>query len=107
MDELNIYLRIQDPDFEFRINDIMNLGAVMLITEGNPGALSVMSELYRTYQTYEIIEFVNKIWIRKITGSRLWYIYKNECICNISELLSKDLSPFTNEYFWDNFEKYF
>ncbi len=106
MDECSIYSRILKNDFVFKIDDVENIEVLTLITEGNPGSVTVMLELYRTYQSDIILEFLNKIWNHKITGARLWYIYKNECNHNISELLSKDLTYFTKEYFHEKFERY-
>lgn len=106
MDELSIHLRIQKDDCVFKIDDVENIEVLSLITEGNPGSITVMLELYKTHQGEEVAVFLNKIWKHKITGARLWYIYKNECSHSITELLSKDLTPFTNHYFYEKFEKY-
>lgn len=103
MNELNIHL---DTSFEFTIEDIDNISIFSIITKGNPGSTSVMLEIYKTQQDEDILTFLNKIWKQQIIGARLWYIYKNECNRTIQELLSKDLSPFTNEYFYEKFEKY-
>lgn len=106
MDELNIFSRIEREDFEFKITDINMIEIVSIITQGNPGSIRVMVEIYKTHDKNTILIFLNKIWKLKIIGSRLWYIYKNECNKNVNELLSKDLTPFTKEYFYHNFEKY-
>jgi hypothetical protein len=106
MDELNIYSRIKNDDFEFKIMDINKIDILSILTGGNPGSVRVMLEIYKTYQEEEICVFINKIWKKQIIGTRLWYIYKNECNHNISQLLSKDLTPFTKEYFYEKFEKY-
>ena len=106
MDKFNIYLKIQQDNFEFEIEDIENIAIFTLITEGNPGSVKVMLELYRTRQSDEIAVFLNKIWRKKIIGARLWYIYKNECNNDISHILTKDLTPFTDDYFYEKFEKY-
>ena len=65
-----------------------------------------MLGVYKTNDQNKILIFLNKIWKQKILGSRLWFIYKNECNKNVDELLSKDLTPFTNDYFYHKFEKY-
>ena len=106
MDELNIYSRIEGDNFEFKIMDISKIETLGILTGGNPGAVSVMLEIYKTYQEEEICVFINKIWKQQIIGARLWYIFKNECNLNISQLLSKDLTSFTKEYFHEKFEKY-
>lgn len=103
MNDYSIYSRIQKDDFVFKIDDVENIIILSLITEGNPGSVTVMLELYRTRQSDEIVLFLNKIWKQKITGSRLWYIYKNECNQNAEELLSKDLSPFDDKYFYEKY----
>ena len=43
---------------------------------------------------------------KNIVGTRLWYIYKNEAKLNINNLLSINLNQFTNEYFFNKFEKF-
>ncbi len=106
MDELNIYSRIENDDFEFKIIDISKIETLGILTGGNPGSVSVMLEIYKTYQEEEICVFINKIWKQQIIGARLWYIYKNECNRNIEELLSKDLTQFDNHYFYEKFERY-
>lgn len=101
------YLRMQsDSNFQFKIEDIQNVEVFSIITEGNPGSVTVMLEIYKTQQDADILTFINKIWKQKITGARLWYIYKNECNRNMEELLSKDLTPFDNDYFYEKLERY-
>ena len=76
------------------------------ITEGNPGAHTVMHQLMTSNYDHEFLtEFYKKLIDNKITGSRLWYIYKNECSYNINELIFKDLTPFTDSYFYEKFER--
>lgn len=106
MDALSIYSRIEKDDFAFKLEDIQTLQVLKIITSGNPGSVTVMLEIYKTQQDEDIVLFLNKLWKQKIIGARLWYIYKNECNQNIIELLSKDLTPFTDNYFYENFEKY-
>jgi hypothetical protein len=106
MDELSIYSQIEKYDFVFKIEDIKNIHVLKIITEGNPGSVTVMLQIYKTQQDHDILLFINKIWKQKIIGARLWYIYKNECNLNIDELLSKDLMIFTDDYFYEKFEKY-
>jgi len=106
MDELSIHLRIEQDDFAFTIEDIQNIQTFTIITNGNPGAVSIMLDIYKTYQDEDIVIFLNKIWKQQITGTRLWYIYKNEFNKNIEDLLSNDLTRFTNDYFYEKFEKY-
>lgn len=78
---------------------------------GNPGAYKVIDELFKTFKLdhtkYDLImNFIKNILNRDIVGARLWYIYKNEAKFNINELLNSNLDLFTNEYFYDKFEKY-
>ena len=56
------------------------------------------------YEPEFLYEFYKKLIDNKITGSRLWYIYKNECFKDIDELISKDLTPFTDSYFYEKFD---
>lgn len=105
MNELNIHL-MSDLDNNFLFNE-KNIETISIITEGNPGTISIMLEICKTQKKDDIVAFINKIWKQNIKGARLWYIYKNECNHNIVELLSKDLSKFNDDYFYENFEKYF
>ena len=106
MDELSIYSRIENDDFAFNIEDIQKIQSFSIITKGNPGSVAIMLDIYKTQQDEDIVIFLNKIWKQKIIGPRLWYIYKNEFNQNIQELLSKDLTQFTNDYFYEKFEKF-
>ncbi len=106
MDKSSIYSQIYEDDFEFKIDNIQSLEVLSLITKGNPGSVTVMLEIYKTQQNEDIAIFLNKIWKHKIVGARLWYIYKNECNYSITELLSKDLTLFTDDYFYEKFEKF-
>jgi hypothetical protein len=106
MDPLNIFNRIEEDDFEFILSDIDKIETFTIITQGNPGCVTVMLEIYKNELPNKILTFLNKIWKQQIIGARLWYIYKNEFNHNIEDLLSKDLSQFTAEYFKERFEKY-
>jgi len=102
-DNINIYL-MDELNIDF--TNIHNIEIFYIITKGNPGALTVLMEIYKQNNDGEILAFLHNIWKHQIIGTRLWYIYKNECNLNIQDLLSKDLTPFTNEYFYEKFEKY-
>lgn len=91
---------------EWKIGDINNVEMFYTITEGNPGSTKILFEIYKLYHDEEIIMFVNKLLNKRITGARLWYIYKNECCFSIQQLISKDLTQYTDEYFYDKFERY-
>jgi hypothetical protein len=106
MDKSSIYSQTENNDIVFKIEDVQNIQVFKIITGGNPGSVTIMTEIYKTQQDEDILIFINKILKQNITGARLWYIYKNECNLNIHELLSKDLTPFTDDYFYDKFEKY-
>lgn len=106
MNNSSIYMPNLEDKIEFTSNNIQSLQTLSLITNGNPGSVTVMLELYRTHEDDEILLFLNKIWKHKILGARLWYIYKNECKYNIKHLLSKDLTLFTDDYFYEKFEKF-
>ena len=77
-----------------------------LLSKGNPGRCMVIMKLIEDIDTEILIDFFNKIIDRDIIGARLWYIYKNECNMNINELINKDLTLFTDNYFYEKFEKY-
>ena len=106
MDPLNIFNRIEEDDFEFILSDIDKIENFTIITQGNPGCVTVMLEIYKNELPNNILIFLNKIWKKQIIGARLWYIYKNEFNRNIENLLSKDLSQYTSEYFKERFERY-
>lgn len=79
--------------------------------DGNPGAYTVVSKLYQLIEEDHImynnvIGFIQKLLHNKITGTRLWYVYKNESNFDIRGLIKLNLEEFTNEYFFEKFEKY-
>lgn len=86
--------------------NIENFEIFRILSQNNPGACSVIFELIKKIEHRELSIFFNKIIINNILGTRLWYIYKNECNMNINELIEKDLTPFTDTYFYEKFEKY-
>ena len=79
-----------------------------LIVQGNPGCLTVILKILNSenLDSKRVMLFFDKIFEKHIFGSRLWYIYKNECNQNINELVYKDLTQFTDEYFYEKFEKF-
>jgi hypothetical protein len=106
MNESNIYKRYLNPDFEIKVDELNNSDVLTILTECNPGANRVVLELYKIEDNTLILDFINKLFKQNITGARLWYIYKNECNQRILDLLSVDLTMFTNEYFYKKFERY-
>jgi len=83
-----------------------NFELFRVLSKGNPGACSVLMELIENVDNKILDNFLYKILDKEILGSRLWYIYKNECNRNINELINKDLTLFTDDYFYEKFEKY-
>ena len=77
-----------------------------VLSGGNPGACNVLFELLENIDSKNLDDFFVKILNKEIVGSRLWYIYKNECNNNINELIDKDLTQFNDAYFYEKFEKY-
>jgi len=82
------------------------------LDQGNPGAYKVISKLFAIMKSDQtkyniIIKLINNLIIKNIVGARLWYIYKNEAKLNINNLLDINLDNFTDEYFYNKFEKYF
>lgn len=79
-----------------------------ILSDGNPGATSILSQFIKQNENDidSLKHFLKKIYKSQIIGSRLWYIYKNECNKDINELINKDLTPFTNKYFYEKLEKY-
>jgi hypothetical protein len=103
MKENNLMNRINEEqdNFEFRVEDLDmdNSQTLFLLSEGNPGTHKVLIALSNQFDATIIRPFYNNIWQRKLLGFRLWYLYKNVCCQNLTELLSLDLTPFTDEFF--------
>jgi len=79
--------------------------------QGNPGAYTVIAKLYNLVEIDSsnntiVSNFIRDALINNISGSRLWYIFKNEANNDINTLISLNLSLFTDEYFYEKFEKY-
>jgi len=83
-----------------------NLTIFCLLSNGNPGACIVLANLLNDIDSPMLVQFLKKLWTKKIIGVRLWYIYKNECSQDIQQFITKDLEPFDDEYFYEKFEKY-
>lgn len=84
-----------------------NLPLFCLLSKGNPGACMVLISLFKEIEDIDILKaFLKKVWNLNIIGDRLWYIYKNECSENITQLINKELELFTSEYFYEKYEKY-
>lgn len=84
---------------------------MLALGEGNPGAYTVVSKLFEIIESDEtkhdmIMNLIEDLMNKKIVGARLWYIYKNEAKLNINNLLTINLEQFTDEYFYNKFEKY-
>lgn len=93
--------------------DNINSCTLSVLGNRNPGALNVAGELMSSLKNKtdsnlrkSTIEFILKLLDKNITGSRLWYIYKNEANCDINKLLELNLYLFTTEYFYEAYEKY-
>lgn len=77
----------------------------------NPGAFTVVNKLFEVIdnnnlKTDLVMKFINKLLIKDIVGERLWYIYKHEAKLDIDKLLDLTLDSYTNDYFYNKFEKY-
>ena len=99
----------------FTIEELLQFSDSKLIMlalgEGNPGAYKVVVELFKVVELDEtknelIISLIKQLMSKNIVGARLWYIYKNEAKLNITNLLNISLDQFTDEYFYEKFEKY-
>jgi prolipoprotein diacylglyceryltransferase len=86
--------------------NIQDFEIFCILSGRNPGACSVLMCLFKNIESEKLNDFFIKILNKEIVGARLWYIYKNECNENINELIDKDLTPFTDFYFYEKFEKY-
>jgi hypothetical protein len=83
-----------------------NLTICCLLSNGNPGSITVLVNLLNNIDSPTLIQLFKELWNKQIIGSRLWYIYKNECNQDMNQLIQKDLTPFDNNYFYEKFEKY-
>ena len=99
----------------FDIEELLQYSDTKLIMlalgDGNPGAYKVVVELFKVIELDEtknelIISLIKQLMSKNIVGARLWYIYKNEAKLNITNLLNISLDQFTDEYFYEKFEKY-
>jgi hypothetical protein len=84
---------------------------VLALAERNPGAHNVVSKLFEIIEKDQtkndmIMNVIKDLLSKSIVGARLWYIYKNEAKLNINDLLNINLDQFTDEYFYEKFEKY-
>ncbi len=78
---------------------------------GNPGAITVITNLLDVMEEYEenedsIIKFINELLNRNIIGPRLWYLYKNEAHYDINNMIQLELNNYDDIYFYNKFEKY-
>ena len=84
---------------------------IYALAEGNPGAHTVVAKMLKLIEeddtkNTDIMIFIGKLLNNKIVGARLWYTFKNEANSDINKFINLDLSQFTNEYFFEKFEKY-
>jgi phage pi2 protein 07 len=99
----------------FTIEELLQFSDSKLIMlalgDGNPGAYKVVVELFKVIELDEtknelIISLIKQLMSKNIVGDRLWYIYKNEAKLDIHNLIYANLDQFTDEYFYEKFEKY-
>jgi len=84
---------------------------LLSLGDGNPGAYTVVSKLFEIIELDEtkndlVMNFICILLKNNIIGPRLWYIYKNEAKFDINNLVNLNVSKFTNDYFYEKFEKY-
>jgi hypothetical protein len=109
-DNMDEYLIMDNNNISMNNIDSSTLAA---LGNKNPGAFNVASELTKYMKNVSepnlrknIINFILKLLDKNITGSRLWYIYKNEADCNVNNLVELNLNRFTSEYFYEAYEQY-
>lgn len=84
---------------------------LLALGERNPGAHSVVSKLFEFVEKDEskniiVMNIIENLMTKNIVGARLWYIYKNEAQMNIEQFINLNLEQFTDDYFYEKFEKY-
>lgn len=97
---------MNNEDITITEDNVENFKIFCFLSQGNPGACSILMNMIKNIDHSELSIFFNKIINKAILGPRLWYIYKNECNNNINELIQIDLTPFNNNYFYEKFEKF-
>ena len=105
-------MSLNDEITEEELSESCNSILIMLALGGsNPGACTVVSKLFEIIENDQtkndlVMNIIQKLLNNNIIVSRLWYIFKNEAKKNINELFIINLDQFTNEYFYEKFEKY-
>jgi hypothetical protein len=97
---------MDDKQISISEDNVNDFQIFCFISQGNPGAISILMNMIKNIDHNELSIFLNNIISKEILGARLWYIYKNECNNDINELIEKDLTPFDNQHFYEKFEKY-
>lgn len=92
--------------------EFSNINNVMVaLGERNPGAYTVVSKLFEIIELDEtkeeiVTNLIKNLINKNIVGARLWYVYKNEAKIDVNNLLNLNLDVFTDDYFYEKFEKY-
>ena len=97
----------EEENFEYSDTQLI----LLALGERNPGAHTVVSKLFEIVEKDEtqnnaVMNIIENLMTKNIVGARLWYIYKNESQMNIDNLIKLNLDKFTDEYFYEKFEKY-
>ena len=103
----------QSKDFDIEdMSQYSDSQIIMLaLGDSNPGAYTVVTKLFEIIESDEtksdlVIQLINNLLSKNIVGTRLWYIYKNEAKLDIHNLIYANLDQFTDEYFYEKFERY-
>ena len=105
-------MSLNDEITEKELSECSDSILIMLALGGsNPGACTVVSKLFEIIETDQtkndlVMNIIKNLLDKNIIGPRLWYIFKNEAKKNINELFIINLDQFTDEYFYEKFEKY-
>lgn len=59
---------------------------LLAIAQGNPGALVVLSQLVKNHPE-KLDNLISKLESRNIRGSQLYVIWKEQCECNLEQLI--------------------
>jgi hypothetical protein len=81
---------------------------LFIICDGVPGTTQLISKILELgYSEEQLNIFFDNIIKNKIVGSRLYFVWKNNCNRNYDDLLIHNFDQYDDIYFYNKYEKYF